>query len=49
MNFEIISVTGHYDVYIAGEFYCSADSYNEAIDEVDKLLEKRRNEGVIMN
>ena len=43
MNFEIMGVDGHYEVYIEGEFYCSVDTYNEAIDEVDKYLETVRN------
>lgn len=42
MNFEIIGVAGHYDVYIESEFYCSTDTYSEAVDEVDKFLEMRR-------
>ena len=48
MNFEIIGVTGHYDVYIEGEFYCSSDTYNEAVDEVDKYMESKQKELGIM-
>ena len=33
--FEIIPVRGHYEVYdYAGNFVCSADSYSEAMFEV---------------
>ena len=38
VNFEIIHVVGHYDIYLEGVFYCSADSYSEAVEEVEKAL-----------
>ena len=31
---KIIPNNGHYDVYIDGEFYCSADTVIEAAKEV---------------
>ncbi len=31
---EIKPVMEHWQVYINGKFFCSADSYNEAIDEI---------------
>ena len=42
MDIRIIQVRGHYDVYIDGEYYCSADTYSEAFEEAEKWLEKRR-------
>ena len=42
-DFDIVHNAGHYDIYIDGVFYCSADSHSEAVDEVEKCLEKRRN------
>lgn len=35
--YKIIHVNGHYDVYINGEFYCSADSMSEAVKEIEKV------------
>jgi hypothetical protein len=40
MDIRIVPNAGHYDVYIDGDFYCSADSYSEARDEVKRLLKK---------
>ena len=42
MDIRIIQVRGHYDVYIDGEYYCSADTYGEAAVEAEQWLEKRR-------
>ena len=44
---EIIPINGHYEVYINGEFYCSADTYEEAEREIENgnrvgLLQKVR-------
>ena len=33
-DFEIISDRGHYVVLLNGKFYCSADTYGEALKEV---------------
>ena len=41
-NFEIIHVAGHYDIYLEGAFFCSADTYGEAVEEVEKWLENHR-------
>ena len=49
MNFKIVHSVGHYDIYLDGDFYCSADTYSEAVDEVEKCLEKRRVESVVMD
>ena len=34
MNYRIINNNGHFDVYIDGEFYCSADTMAEAMREI---------------
>lgn len=34
MSYRIIGNNGHYDVYIDGEFYCSADTMEEAAHEI---------------
>lgn len=31
---KIEQVRGHWEVYINGRFYCSADSYTEAMNEI---------------
>lgn len=36
-NLNIIPNNGHYDIYIDGEFYCSASSMSEAIKEIEEL------------
>ena len=33
-SFEIRQVRGHYEVYKNDRFYCSADSYSEALKEI---------------
>ena len=35
LEYEIVPNKGHYDVYIDGDFYCTADSYYEAASEID--------------
>ena len=35
-QYDIIARGGHYEVYHNGEFFCSADSYGEAIREIGK-------------
>ena len=37
MSYQIIQVKGHYEIYINGEFYCSADSLSEAQSEIKDL------------
>lgn len=34
MNCRIINKNGHFEVYINGTFYCSADTMAEAIHEI---------------
>lgn len=36
MNYKIVPNHGHYEVYIDGKFYCSADTMNEAAKEIEK-------------
>lgn len=31
---RIVPVKGHWEVYVNGEFFCSADSYIEAVKEI---------------
>ena len=31
---KIFQTRGHWEVYINGVFYCSADTYHEALNEV---------------
>ena len=31
---DIRQVKGHWEVYVNGEFYCTADSYIEAVNEL---------------
>lgn len=33
-DYRIIHVREYYEAYINGEFYCSADTYNEAAKEI---------------
>lgn len=33
MSVTITPNRGHWEVYIDGKFYCSADSFNEAVKE----------------
>ena len=35
MSYRIVNNNGHYDVYIEGEFYCSADTMEEAVRELN--------------
>lgn len=34
-GFKIVAEHGHYTVYHNGEFYCSADTYREAREEIE--------------
>lgn len=40
MKYRIVNVNGHYEVYINGEFYCSADNTIEATKEVEKYEQR---------
>lgn len=37
---KIVQNRGHWEVYLNGEFFCSADSYIEAARELDKERNK---------
>ena len=34
MSYRIVNNNGHYDVYVDGKFYCSADTMEEAVHEI---------------
>ena len=34
MNIDIRSTRGHWEVTVDGEFYCSADTFTEAVEEL---------------
>ena len=34
MSYKIVPVNGHFEVYIDGEFFCTADSWKEAEMEI---------------
>ena len=34
MAYKIVQVRDHYEVYINGQFYCSADTWSEAETEI---------------
>lgn len=39
-NYQIISKNGHYEVYVNGKFYCSADTIIEAARELESMVEE---------
>ena len=41
MPFEIVHNHGHVDLYINGTFYCSADTFGEAIREYNEYVKER--------
>lgn len=41
MNFNIIPKHGHVELYINGAFYCSADTFAEAIREYNEYVKRR--------
>lgn len=43
-EYEIKHVKDHYEVYINGEFYCSADNMVEAANEITKYIEEHEEE-----
>lgn len=36
--YSISKKDDHYEVYINGEFYCSADTIEEAVNEINELM-----------
>ena len=39
---EIVPEMGHYVVYIYGGFYCSVDTYEESVKELEYYFENKR-------
>lgn len=37
-EYKIVPVHGHWEAYINGEFYCSADTISEAASEIEKAM-----------
>ena len=37
-QYEIIAVRGHYEVYLNGQFFCSADTFMEAAKEIEREM-----------
>ena len=42
IEYDIVLDREHYEVYIQGKFFCSADKWNEAVEEVENYLAERR-------
>lgn len=42
MDIRVVHVAGHYEVYVDGDFICSADTLDEAHFEVKEWLENHR-------
>lgn len=41
---KIIQIRGHWEAYINDKFFCAADTYSEAVKEVEKLEESYEQE-----
>ena len=41
-NYDIVDVYGHYEVYINGSFYCSADNFREAVMEISEYEKQNK-------
>lgn len=39
LEYDIVPNFGHYDLYINGKFYCSADTVQEAVKELTAYRE----------
>lgn len=39
-DWRIIKFDEHYQVYVKGQFYCSADTISEAVNEIELLNEE---------
>lgn len=42
MDFKVVNVHGHYEVYYKGKFICSGDTMSEAVREAEKCLAEGR-------
>ena len=40
MSYQIIPKHGHFEVYVNGKFYCSADNFVEALQELEKYYQQ---------
>ena len=40
MSYKIVPIRGHYEVHINGKFYCSADTWREADNEIKEYAAK---------
>lgn len=40
MSYKIVPRNGHFEIYIDGKFYCSADSWNEAEREIEEYQDE---------
>ena len=38
VQYKIIFVRGHYEVYFKGSFFCSTDTYEQAVKEIEKEM-----------
>lgn len=38
MDIRVVHKAGHYEVYVDSVFLCSADTYDEAFEEIEKML-----------
>lgn len=41
-RYDVKNVNGHYEIYINGKFYCSADTVSEAANEIDKIIREEQ-------
>ena len=39
IHWRIVPVWGHFELHINGKFWCSADTYEEAFKELEKIRE----------
>lgn len=44
MEYEIMRSKGHYEIFINGNFYCTADSYPEAEREIKNYISEKGSE-----
>lgn len=42
MSYRIVPYRGHYEVHIDGKFYCSADTWREADNEIREYALKHK-------
>jgi hypothetical protein len=41
MTFKILPVFGHVELYINGKYYCTADTFSEALKEYNDYVKER--------